>query len=256
MNPQVAPLETSALEASSVDGLILDMDGVLWRGQRALPGLRALFTWLDAVGMPYVLATNNSSRRPEAHRQKLQGFGLDVPVERVLSAATVCAEQMALVDPPGTSVYVIGEEGLHSALLAEGFRILNPLTGEETDASARAELVVAGIDRAFDYPNLAAAALHIQRGARFIASNPDPSYPAEEGLLPGAGAIQAAIQAVTGVAPRVMGKPFAPIFESALSRLGLPSRATPMGRDLREAVDNWRLALHQAPDPPPSSSPS
>jgi len=112
------------------------------------------------------------------------------------------------------SAYVLGEEGLRSALAAAGLTLV--------DASATdVQTVVVGWDRGFDYAKLAAACVLVQRGASLVASNADPSYPVDDGLvLPGAGAILAAIEATTGVKAEVVGKPNTAIFRSALDRAG------------------------------------
>jgi HAD superfamily hydrolase (TIGR01450 family) len=110
--------------------------------------------------------------------------------------------------------YVLGEEGLRTALAAAGLTVVD-------GGSADAETVVVGWDRGFDYAELAAASVLIQRGASLVASNADASYPVEDGLvLPGAGAILAAIQTATGESAEVVGKPNAPIFRAALDRAG------------------------------------
>ena len=109
---------------------------------------------------------------------------------------------------------VLGEEGLRTALVAAGLTVVDT-------SAAKVETVVVGWDRGFDYAELAAASVLIQRGASLVASNADASYPVEDGLvLPGAGAILAAIQTATGARAEVVGKPNAPIFRAALDRAG------------------------------------
>lgn len=213
-----------------IRGLVLDMDGVLWQGARALPGLNALFAIAEARGIELVLATNNSSRRPEDHAARLAGMGQRLPPERILTSSTVTAARLARDHAAGASVYVLGGEGLRQALLDAGLRLLDGPPGPP-DPSPAADVVAVGIDFEISYPRLAAAALHLQRGARFVGTNGDPAYPAEAGLLPGAGAFIAALETATGRRAERMGKPEPPIFAAALERLALPASAVAMVGD-------------------------
>lgn len=214
------PSRSSAEFLRDLRGLVLDMDGVLWRGGSPLPGLAALFGVLRERGLPYVLATNNAGRTPDQYRDRLAGFGVSVPLEAILSSALVTAEHLARQLGPGAAVYMIGQDGLREALEQAGLRIVG---GAETPVAA----VVVGFDRGLSYAKLAEAALHLQRpGVRFVGTNGDASYPAEGGrLLPGNGAVLAALSKATGRRPRLIGKPERPIFAAALRRLGCEAGA-------------------------------
>ena len=189
--------------------LIIDMDGVLWRGDEPMPGLGEFFAFLREREIGFVLATNNSSRTPEQYVAKLARFGVDVPVEAILTSALVSAAYLADVAPSGSRVYVIGEEGIQEALLERGFDL-----DDET-----AEYVVVGWDRNLTWEKLATASLLIHGGADFVGTNPDVTYPTERGPVPGNGALLAAVEAATGVEPIVTGKPESRMYQEALRRM-------------------------------------
>jgi 4-nitrophenyl phosphatase len=211
-----------------INKLILDMDGVLWKGETALPGLVAFFDELRTAGIPFVLATNNARKTVEQYTQKLARFGVVVPSERILTSAEATATYLADEYPGGTSVYIVGGEGLHHALSSRGFQIITP---DDVRAGATAELVVVGFTPEATYEQLAMGSLLVHKGAHFIGTNPDPSVPNELGPLPGAGALQAVISAATGIQPTVIGKPGPIIFHEALRRLGNDKTGTAMVGD-------------------------
>jgi 4-nitrophenyl phosphatase len=189
--------------------LIVDMDGVLWRGDEPMPGLQHFFAFLRQYDVDFVLATNNSSQLPEQYADKLAHFGVEVPVECVLTSAQAAAAYLADFAPPGTRVYAIGGEGVQRALKQRGFVL--------TDAEAA--YVVVGWDRQLTWDKLATAALLIHAGAGFIGTNPDTNYPTEQGPVPGNGAQLAALETTTGVTPVVVGKPEPRMYEDALRRM-------------------------------------
>jgi HAD superfamily hydrolase (TIGR01457 family) len=196
--------------------LICDMDGVLWHGDRPLPGLQKLFAFLQGARIGYILATNNSSRTPEQYTAKLAGFGIQVAPEHILTSSQVAAAYLASIAPAATRVYAIGEDGLCQALQERGF-----VLGEEG-----AQYVVVGWDRHLTWDKLAAATLLIDRGAGFIGTNPDYNYPTERGPAPGNGAQLAALATATRVQPVVVGKPEPEMYCEAMRRMGAPVEAT------------------------------
>jgi 4-nitrophenyl phosphatase len=201
-----------------ISHLVIDMDGVLWRGDEPMPGLPAFFAFLRQKDIAFVLATNNSSRTPEQYAAKLARFGVQVPVESLLTSALVSAVYLADVAPPGSRVYVIGEEGIQRALKEQGFI----LDGE------RADYVVVGWDRNLSWDKLATASLLIHDGAGFVGTNPDTTYPTERGPVPGNGALLAALQTATGVEPVVIGKPEPWMYREALRRMDATPENTAM----------------------------
>jgi 4-nitrophenyl phosphatase len=198
--------------------LIIDMDGVLWRGDEPMPALGRFFAFLKEREISFILATNNSSRTPEQYVDKLARFGVDVPVETILTSALVSAAYLADVAPSGARVYVIGEEGIQQALLERGF-----VLDEET-----AEYVVVGWDRNLTWEKLATASLLVHDGADFVGTNPDVTYPTERGPVPGNGALLAAVETATGVKPVVTGKPEPRMYQEALRRMDATPETTAM----------------------------
>ncbi|MBM4466443.1 MAG: molybdenum cofactor cytidylyltransferase [Chloroflexi bacterium] len=195
--------------SKSINSLIIDLDGVVYRGDEAIVGAREFVALLQREGVPFVLLTNNSTRTPGQYVTRLAQMGIAVEEGDILTSAQATALYMERIAPPGARVYAIGEEGLRTAL------------GEKyTITEGEADFVVVGMDRGLTYEKLRAATLLIRSRARFIATNPDKTLPTKEGLVPGNGAIIAALQAATGVAPFVVGKPEPAIFDLALARMG------------------------------------
>lgn len=218
-----------------VENLILDMDGVLWRGETAMPGLADFFKTLDELGLDYVLATNNATKVATQYTEKLARFGVEVPAEKILTSSEATAAYLRQEYPAGISTYVVGEEGLRLALREKEFDLLE--ADGFVGAHARTELVVVGFTRHVCYAQLASAAHLILNGARFVGTNPDPTIPTEVGPLPGAGAILNFIQTGTGTEPLIIGKPGKAVFEEALRRLdGRPENTAMVGDRLETDI--------------------
>ena len=201
---------------AQIRNLILDMDGVLWRGDTAMPGLTAFFDTLRQLDIGFVLATNNATKTAEQYTYKLANMGVSIPANRILTAAETTAHYIADNYPAGTAIYVIGTTSLHETMQANGFQIIGPNQVEE---GAAASIVVVGFTPFVVYKELAMGSLLVHKGASLIGTNPDPTIPTEIGPLPGAGALLAVISAATGVEPTIVGKPGPAIFEEAVRRL-------------------------------------
>ena len=196
--------------------VIMDMDGVLWRGDAPLPGMAELFEHLRARGIPFALATNNSSREPPEYVAKLARLGAgEIAEAQIVTSGTTTAHYVATHYPPGTVVYVLGMPGLRRMLTKAGATV--------TEVPSGVDVVVVGIDFELTYENLKRASMLIRAGADFIGTNEDATFPMDEGLVPGAGSVIAAVRTATGRSPRIMGKPDAPMFEAALELLGTPA---------------------------------
>lgn len=195
---------------SSIRHLIIDMDGVLWRGDTALPGLVDFFTFLRKRAIRFALATNNASQTPDQYLAKLACIGVTVSRDEVLTSAEAAATYLEGVAPKGAQVYTIGEAGVIQALTQRGFVI----------SDDKAPFVVVGMDRGLTWEKLARATLNIRAGAMFIGTNPDTTLPTERGITHGNGAILAALQAATGVQPVIVGKPEPIMYRQAMARLG------------------------------------
>jgi 4-nitrophenyl phosphatase len=203
---------------SGIKALILDMDGVLWRGSQPIGDLMEVFTRIQRLRLATVLATNNSTRTPEQVLEKLARFGVLLRPRQIISSAMAAAYLLKQRFPQGGPVYAVGEDGLVRALAEQGFDHHDPPHPESL-------AVVAGLDRGFSYHKLKAASGLIRSGAVFLGTNPDPTYPAPSGLDPGAGSILAAITAASGAAPLIAGKPQPHIYKLALERLESPPEA-------------------------------
>lgn len=213
---------------TNVQGVIADMDGVLWRGNDPLPGAAEFFAALE---IPYVFATNNSTRSVGDYVEKLGKMGITATPAQIVTSATATAAYLAGIYPAGTKIFVVGEAGLKQALQAHGFTLVSATGGQP-------HLVVAGLDRYLSYDKLAVATLHIQRGAAFIGTNGDKTFPVPQGVAPGAGSILAALETACGHAPQVVvGKPEPPMFEIALQILGtLPEYTLMIGDRLETDI--------------------
>jgi 4-nitrophenyl phosphatase len=202
-------------------GFLIDLDGVVYTGSQVIPGTPEFFGLLRELETPFLLITNNSSRRAEQFAERLAGMGIEVRPEEVLTSAQATAEFLAAGAKPGSRAFVIGEEGLRSSLEAHGFSLVD---------DAGADYVVVGLDRGFNYRKLTTAIRAVLGGAQFVGPNPDPSLPMEDGLSPGAGAFQAAITAATGIKPLIVGKPEPTMVSIGLRLLGCaPQEAAMVG---------------------------
>jgi 4-nitrophenyl phosphatase len=209
---------------SSIENLIIDMDGVLYRGRERLPGARAFLAYLVEEEVPFILATNNSTLTPQQYVTKLAAMDIHVTEERILTSGQASALYLAKVASPGTRVYAIGENGLFTALKEQGFQLAN----EDV------RYVVVGMDRKLTWNKLTIAALAIRAGATFIGTNPDTTLPTERGLVPGTGAGLAALEAATEVSPLVIGKPQPTLLELAMRRMGVDRNGTAIVGDRLE----------------------
>jgi 4-nitrophenyl phosphatase len=215
---------------SAIEALILDIDGTLLRGETPVPGFHNLFTFLHSRRIRFVLASNNATKSPAAYQQKLANLGVDVELERILTAGVATVDYLRRGLRTGAPLYLVGEPALREALLAAGFVL-------RRDATQPAEAVVVGGDSTLTYKKLKNAALLLQRGARLVGTNPDLLCPAEEGLVPEAGTTLAALQAATGVIPTVIGKPETFLFDLAVERLGsMPARTAVVGDRLETDI--------------------
>ena len=211
-----------------IQNLILDMDGVLWHGDTPMPGLAEFFARLRQLNIGFVLATNNAAKTPGQYAAKLARFGVEAPESAILTSSEATAEFLRGEYDEGTAVFVVGGTGLKEAVEKRGFRRLSVV---DVMAGETAAIVTVGFYREATFPDFAAGTVCINKGARFIGTNPDPTFPSEYGPLPGAGAFLALIETATGVTPTVIGKPGPLIFQDAMRRLGGTPQNTAMVGD-------------------------
>lgn len=202
--------------AQAFSRFVFDLDGVVWTGEQPTPGAAETVRSLRDAGKRLCFVTNNSAGTPEHYAKKLARAGADAVPEEIVSSADATARLLERSIPGirGRATFVIGGEGLLDAVASTGARVV------ESDEALDATVVVVGWDRKLTYEKLRLATLAIRRGAAFVASNTDATYPAAEGLWPGAGAIVAALRTATGVEPAVAGKPDPTVLEIARDRLG------------------------------------
>ncbi|MFD9825839.1 HAD-IIA family hydrolase [Tsukamurella tyrosinosolvens] len=196
---------------------LMDMDGVLVHEEHMIPGADAFIAELTAGGTPFMVLTNNSTRTPRDLRARLVATGLDIPESRIWTSALATAKFLQDQRPNGTA-YVVGESGLTTALHDAGY----VLTDNDPD------YVVLGETRTYSFEAITTAIRLIDRGSRFIATNPDPTGPSRDGLLPATGAVAALIREATGRSPYYVGKPNSLMMRSALRALGAHSADTLM----------------------------
>lgn len=205
---------------------IFDLDGVIWRGESPIEGAAATVEALRARGHRCLFATNNSARAPMWFIERLQKMGIHAALEDVVTSATATTFyiQTHFSSP---RVFVVGEDGIQHLLREIGAQVFTIETVNQTE---EVEVVVAGIDRSFNYEKLKLAQAFILRGAKFIATNRDATFPVEGGVVPGAGSIVAAIAVASGVEPLSMGKPEPAMLLGILERFGLkPEQAVMIG---------------------------
>jgi glycerol-1-phosphatase len=201
--------------AVAFGGVVLDLDGVVYVGDQAVPAAPAALEKLRGLGVRLAFVTNNSYRPPGQVVERLGRLGVKAAVEEVLTSAQATVRLLGGgQELARKAVLVLGGPGLRQALEAAGARLV------DAEEWRQAEVVVAGFDPDLTYGRVKAAALAIQAGARFVGSNPDATLPAPEGLWPGAGATLAMLQAATGVRPEVAGKPEPALFETAAAAIG------------------------------------
>jgi NagD protein len=196
---------------------LTDMDGVLVHEGVPVPGAQEFIRALDKSGKRYLVLTNNSIYTPRDLHARLRVSGIDVPPEAIWTSALATAQFLDDQRPGGTA-YVIGEAGLTTALHEIGY----VLTESDPD------FVVLGETRSYSFTAITKAIRLVAAGARFLATNPDPTGPSHEGALPATGSVAALITRATGVEPYFVGKPNPLMMRSALNTVGGHSESTAM----------------------------
>lgn len=200
--------------AEIYEGFLFDLDGVLYRGAEPLPGAGETIADLRARDRHVVFLTNNSATSPEAVAERLTAMGVGASADEVITSAEIVAGRIVAEADGRSTAFVVGEEGLRSALARAGVRVLE-------DSPDAADYVVVGWDRHVDYEKLKRASVLVRRGARLLATNADATYPAPGGeLWPGAGSLLAAIEKASGHDALVLGKPSGGLFEAGMKRAG------------------------------------
>jgi 4-nitrophenyl phosphatase len=205
------------IDLNQFHAVLLDMDGVLYRGPQPLPGVNELLALFARRGITYACVTNNSTLTPEQYEAKLAQMGIAIPAARVITSSVATRRYLESQAPRGTPAYYIGMHGLHEALFGDEYFVYD---------ERQPGFVVVGLDFEATYAKFRTAALAIRAGARFIGTNPDVTLPTDVGIVPGAGSLLALLRAATGVEPFVIGKPAPAMLEAAIDILHADPRRT------------------------------
>lgn len=209
----------AANHIENIKGLIIDMDGVLWRDMEPIGDLPVLFEKMRRKGLKVILATNNATRTVEEYLQKLAGFGVHLDYDQVITSSQAAGIYLKQRYPDGARAFVIGQPSLVRTLESYGVKIVD---SDREDI----QVVVASLDYDLSYEKLKLGSLLIQAGCEFIGTNPDATYPTPDGLMPGAGTVIGAIEIASGKKAKMMGKPHPILYEIALDRISLKPEET------------------------------
>ena len=191
-------------------GFIIDMDGVIYHGNKLLPGVNEFLGWLEETGKKYLFLTNASQRTPKELHEKLERLGINVGEEHFYTSALATAGFLASQKPQG-SAYIIGDAGLINALYSVGY----------TTNNINPDYVVVGDTNSYNFEKIEMAVNLVIKGARLIGTNPDISGPIETGITPSVKALIAPIEIVSGKKAYFVGKPNPLMMRIALKKLGI-----------------------------------
>jgi NagD protein len=219
----------------TIESWLMDMDGVLVHEERAIPGAKEFLARLKETGTPFLVLTNNSIYTERDLSARLAASGIEVPESAIWTSALATARFLDDQRPNG-SAFVIGEAGLTTALHNAGYTLT------ERDP----EYVVLGETRTYSFERITRAIRLIDAGARFIATNPDPTGPSPDGSLPATGSVAALITRATGVEPYYVGKPNPLMMRSALNAIDAHSETTAMVGDRMDTdvISGLEAGLH------------
>jgi 4-nitrophenyl phosphatase len=199
---------------SHIKSLILDMDGVIWRGDAPIGDLPSIFSRIRDLGLKFVFATNNGTRTSEQYVTRLSNLGVQVEPWQVITSAQALSYALKQKFPSGSRIFMIGGDGVRRALEESGYEILS------VEHAPAAEAVVMGIDPEITFQKMSEATYLVRRGIPFYATNPDKTFPTPRGEIPGAGAWYSVVVTATGVQPIIAGKPFPFLMDLSLEKLG------------------------------------
>jgi HAD superfamily hydrolase (TIGR01450 family) len=222
--------------ADDFDGLLIDLDGVVWIGREPVPGSVEALAALLAAGKRIVFVTNNPGKPPAAYAERLRALGVEVGEEQIVTAGVVAARLAAEAAGPGGSAFVIGAAPLKEMIVANGVSLL------EGEAARGAGVVVVSGHRDFDFEELLTAKRALDGGAALLATSRDPTMPMPGGEWPGTGSILAAVETASGRSAEIAGKPERHLFEMALEALGRRERVAMVGDRVSSDIEGGRRA--------------
>ncbi len=230
MEPQIVQFTT----------YLIDLDGVVYRGEELIPGAKEFVNWLNSNHKKYLFLTNNSFASEAQIVAKLTRLGIPTDGSHILGAAQAAVIHIAQ-HLPNAHVYIVGEQPLFDLVRANGLQIANTNSHKDQLAntgsqkaqatnisSPKADVVLVGLDRYFDYKKLTEAVRAVRAGATFITINRDSILPVEDGFIAGCGTMAAAIEAGSGVTPEVVGKPQPMLLQESMRLLGSRPEETVM----------------------------
>lgn len=218
------------------DGLLVDLDGVVWVGREPVPGSAEALRELLRQGKEVVFVTNNPGRPPATYAERLRDGGVPISDDRVVTAGVVTARLGADRAGAGSTAFVIGAPAFHETVAAAGLRPL------ESEDGRSAETVLVSGHRGFDYEELLTATLALQGGAALFATSRDPTLPMPGGDWPGTGSILAAVETASGARAEIGGKPERHLFEQARALIGGAERVAIVGDRLASDIEGGRRA--------------
>jgi 4-nitrophenyl phosphatase len=238
--------------ADKFDGLLIDLDGVVWIGREFLPGATEALTALLEAGKEIVFVTNNPAKRPAAYAERLAAAGVEVGSERIVTAGMVTARLAAEAAGEG-GAFVIGAPAFHELVGETIAGLSSRIAGQKPsaptllkgEAAREAAVVVVSGHRGFDYEELLTATLALQGGAALLATSRDPTLPMPGGAWPGTGSVLAAVETASGARAEVGGKPERHLFEMALATIGMGAdegRVAMVGDRIASDIDGGRAA--------------
>ncbi len=222
--------------ADQFDGLLVDLDGVVWVGRELVPGAVETLGDLLAGGMEIVFVTNNSVKQPAEYAARLRRAGVETADDRVLTGGAATARLAAERVGPGGTAYVIGAPGFKETVAAAGLELL------DGEAAHSADAVVVSAHREFDYAELLTATRALQAGAILFGTSRDPTLPMPGGAWPGTGATLAAVETASGKRAETGGKPEPHLFDQARALIPRANRVAIVGDRIASDIEGGRRA--------------
>lgn len=222
--------------ADGLDGLLVDLDGVVWIGREMVPGAVDALSQMLADGKEIVFVTNNSVKQPAEYASRLREAGIEIPDERVLTGGVATAKLAAERIGPGGTAFVIGAPGFKETVAAAGLELL------DGEAAQAADAVIVSAHREFDYAELFTATRALQAGAALFGTSRDPTLPMPGGPWPGTGATLAAVETASGKRAVTGGKPEPHLFEQARASMPRAERVAIVGDRISSDIEGGRRA--------------
>ncbi len=224
MNTVASTIRLNSIDEIEFNAVLSDLDGVVYRGEQAIPGAVEKFNYWHRSNVPYCFVTNNAEKTPAEFAEKIARLGISCSAEQVVTSGDVALDYVKGRYKQGTLIFVVGSPSFKLRFEQAGFTLVD----------SGAEVVIVALDRKFDYTMMKMAVQNILSGAEFIGTNPDVIRPTADGFEPGTGALLQSIAAASGIKPVILGKPSGDILKAALARIGVKTASTIMLGDQLE----------------------